>query len=228
MALNDAVTDELIASNPLAGWNYSRKDAIRHEDDIDPFGAAEQAAIIDACRNPQHRNLFLFAFWSGLRTSELVALEWGDIDWSRKTVTVAHSVTTASRQLPELPKTRRSRRTVKLLQPALDALQQQKRLTTGADSGRVFLNPNTGEPWIGNQKIRMAWETILRCAGVRYRSPKQTRHTYASMMLTAGESPIWVANQMGHSDTTMIFRRYGRWITDAVPDAGEKAVILFA
>ena len=33
---------------------------------------------------------------------------------------------------------------------------------------------------------------------------------------------------MGHSDTTMIFRNYGRWIPDAVPDAGNKAVELFA
>ena len=48
------------------------------------------------------------------------------------------------------------------------------------------------------------------------------------MMLTAGESPIWLASQMGHADTTMIFRNYGRWIPDAVPEAGNKAVEMFA
>jgi len=42
------------------------------------------------------------------------------------------------------------------------------------------------------------------------------------MMLTAGESPVWLAQQMGHSDFTMIARTYGRWIPDAVPDAGGK------
>lgn len=47
------------------------------------------------------------------------------------------------------------------------------------------------------------------------------------MMLSAGESPLWVAKQMGHSDWTMIARVYGRWIPDAVPDAGEKAVRVF-
>jgi hypothetical protein len=44
-------------------------------------------------------------------------------------------------------------------------------------------------------------------------------------MLTAGESPVWLAQQMGHSDFTMIARTYGRWITDAVPDAGGGGVV---
>jgi integrase len=48
------------------------------------------------------------------------------------------------------------------------------------------------------------------------------------MMLTAGESPIWVAQQMGLSDTGMIFKIYGRWIPDAAPDAGGKAVAMFS
>jgi integrase len=42
------------------------------------------------------------------------------------------------------------------------------------------------------------------------------------MMLTAGESPMWVATQMGHKDRTMIARIYGKWIKDALPDAGNK------
>jgi integrase len=67
----------------------------------------------------------------------------------------------------------------------------------------------------------------LRLAGVRYRRPYQTRHTYASMMLTAGESPMWVAQQMGHRDWGMIRRIYGRWISDAQPDAGLRAEALF-
>jgi integrase len=72
------------------------------------------------------------------------------------------------------------------------------------------------------------WLPALKKAGVRYRRPYQTRHTYASMMLTAGESPIWLANQMGHADTGMIFRIYGRLIPDAVPEAGGKAVEMFS
>ena len=43
------------------------------------------------------------------------------------------------------------------------------------------------------------------------------------MMLSAGEHPMWVAKQMGHSDWTMIARVYGRWMPSADLDAGGKA-----
>ena len=49
---------------------------------------------------------------------------------------------------------------------------------------------------------------------MRYRNPYQTRHTYASMMLSAGENSLWVAKQMWHRDTEMIIKNYGRWIPD--------------
>ena len=43
------------------------------------------------------------------------------------------------------------------------------------------------------------------------------------MLLTAGEHPMWVAQQMGHKDWGMLRRVYGRWIADAQPHAGSKA-----
>ena len=64
-------------------------------------------------------------------------------------------------------------------------------------------------------------------ANVRYRNPYQTRHTYASMMLSAGEHPMWVARQMGHAAWTMIARVYGKWMPDADLHAGMKAVAIF-
>ena len=49
------------------------------------------------------------------------------------------------------------------------------------------------------------------------------RHTYASMMVSAGENMAWIAAQMGHRDTSMVARVYGKWIPEADPSAGEKA-----
>ena len=226
-ALQDALNDELIEINPLYGWKYARKDAPQLQDDIDPFTAEEQTAILKSFRDQQHRNLFQFAFWTGMRTSELAALEWGDIDWRRGIVRVSRAKTQASDE-PESTKTRKGTRDVKLLVPALEALEEQKQYSYLA-GGAVFLNPRTGNAWDGDQPIRHgAWVPALKRSGVRYRRPYQTRHSYASMMLTAGESPVWVAQQMGHSDFTMIARIYGRWITDAAPEAGRKAVEMFS
>lgn len=224
-SLDAAVVDELIEDNPLTGFSYAVKEAPKEVDDIDPFRTDEQSAIL-AVLNGQGRNLIEFAFWTGLRTSELVALEWGDIDWLAGELRVRRAETQASSE-PESTKTKSGRRTVRLLGPALDALTRQKAFTFLAD-GRVFHNPRTNEPWLGDGPIRKTlWIPALKKAGVRYRYPYQTRHTFASMMLSAGENPMWVAKQMGHADWTMIARVYGKWMPSADPHAGDKAVALF-
>lgn len=56
--------------------------------DPDPFTVAEIRAILAASTEPQHRALFQFAFATGLRTSELIALRWEDVDWEKRVVHV--------------------------------------------------------------------------------------------------------------------------------------------
>lgn len=224
-ALTDAVEDELIEVNPLAGWRYSKVEAPKDEDEIDPFTKDEQAAILANVAG-QGRNLIQFALWTGLRTSELVALNWGDIDFVRGVAMVARAMTQQSKKA-EVPKTAAGRREVKLLAGAVEALSAQKTHTWLAGA-EVFQNPNTGERWTGDQPIRKTlWTYVLKRAGVRYRYPYQTRHTFASMMLSAGEHPMWVARQMGHADWTMIARNYGKWMPDADTTAGSKAEAIF-
>lgn len=224
-ALAAAVDDELIESNVLAGYTYTKNEPPKDEDEIDPFDREEQAAILAAMEG-QGRNLVQFAFWTGLRTSELVALDWSDVDFIRGAVRVARVLTQFS-DTPEVPKTNSSRREVKLLQGAVEALMAQK-AHTYLNGKEVFQNPQTLERWAGDQPIRKTlWQWALKKAGVRYRYPYQTRHTYASMMLSAGEHPMWVAGQMGHKDWTMIARRYGRWMPDADKQAGSRAEAIY-
>jgi integrase len=226
-ALNDAVDEELLETNPLAGWTYLRKEAPPKEDDVDPFSPEEQRAILDVLHG-QARHLVQFAFWSGMRTSELVALDWGDIDWIRGEVRVSRAMTQAAKGTAEVTKTAAGARTIKLLGPALTALQEQKAHTFLAGN-EVFQNPRTGERWAGDGPIRKTmWAPALKKAGVRYRRPYQTRHTFASMMLSAGEHPMWVAQQMGHANWAMISQVYGKWMPAANLEAGQKAEQLWA
>ncbi|MDN4500741.1 tyrosine-type recombinase/integrase [Pseudomonas mosselii] len=221
-ALNDAVdNDELIDTNPLAGWTFSRKDQVK-EDDVDPFSPEEQRAILTSL-DGQAKNLVQFALWTGMRTSELVALDWGDIDWLKGEVYVTRAMTQAAAGEAEVTKTLSGKRRIKLLAPAMEALVAQKDHTFLAGN-EVFQNPRTLERWKGDQPIRKTmWAHAVKKAGVRYRRPYQTRHTYASMMLSAGEHPMWVAGQLGHSDWTMIARVYGRWMPSADIGAGSRA-----
>lgn len=226
-ALSEAVEEELLEINPLAGWTYSRKEAPPKEDDIDPFTPMEQSAVLSVLTG-QARNMMQFALWTGLRTSELVALDWADIDWLREEVMISRAMTQAAKGTAEATKTLAGRRSVKLLKPALEALRAQKTYTFLADV-EVFQNPRTLQRWTGDGPIRKTmWVPAMKKAGVRYRRPYQTRHTYASMMLSAGEHPMWVAKQMGHTDWTMIARVYGRWMPHADAKAGEKAELAFS
>lgn len=148
-ALDDAINDELIDINPLANWCFSKIEAPKEEDEIDPFSKEEQAIILKQLTG-QARNFIQFAFWTGMRTSELVALEWGDIDFSRNVAKVTRALTQKSKEA-ESTKTAAGRREVKLLQPVLEALKEQKQ-HTWLKGAEVFQTPQTEERWTGDQR----------------------------------------------------------------------------
>ena len=224
-ALQDAVNDELIEVNPLYGWKYTNKEAPKTNDDVDPFDMLEQQAILNELHG-QAKNMIQFLFWTGLRPSEMTALNWDDIDWRRGIVKITKSMTQAAEEFEET-KTRAGKRDLKILEPAMQALVAQKPFTL-LKNQEIFQNPKTNERWNGDRAIRQGvWKPALRRAKVRYRRPYQTRHTYASMMLTADESIAWLSKQLGHSSVITTMTIYAKYIKDAIPDAGNKAVGMF-
>jgi integrase len=75
----------------------------------------------------------------------------------------------------------------------------------------VFCNAK-GKP-LDRRNIRSRiWYPTLDALGLRRRRPYQTRHTAATLWLAAGESPEWIARQMGHTSTQMLFRTYSRYV----------------
>lgn len=219
-AMQDAVTDGLLVANPVSAIGN-----LKHiQKEPDPFTPDEVHAILTACEGGVS-NLFQFAFATGLRTSELIALQWFDIE-VRKGVAIIRRASV--RKHLKAPKTGAGAREVKLLSPALEALERQKTLTFSR-GGQVFVNPRTDKPWETDGQIRKtAWAPALKRAGVRYRYPYQARHTYASTMLSAGENPLWVAQQMGHRDWGMIRKTYGRWMPTVDPTAGAKGALAWS
>lgn len=223
-ALRDAYIDDLIKENPLHGWTYKRNEPPHTESHVDPFAAEEQEAILNATSG-QFKNQCIVFFWTGMRTSELIALEWSDIDWKRKKIRINRAYTAAAKS-DESTKTKSSTREIDMLPHVENALIDQKQYTL-PQRGKVFTHPITGKQWTGDQQIRKGfWIPLLRKAGVRYRNPYQTRHTYASMMLSAGENLAWVSAQMGHSNVLITARIYMRWINNN-EQHGNKAVEMF-
>jgi len=190
---------------------------------IDPFSTREIELALQHLE-PQVANMCQFWAWTGLRMGELIALTWEDIDETRGVA----MVTKAARGVRvKVTKTEAGYREVKLLPGALDALLRQK-LYTRMVHAQVFLNPKGRSMWTHDKQIRVHWQEALRLAGVRYRFPRQLRHTYASWMLGAGESPMWVSNQMGHEDVSVTLKHYARFVPADNPNAGMKAATLYA
>lgn len=218
-ALNEAVEDELITINPLFGKTPVGRLGVSKKEDIDPFSTKEVFEILNNCSGQQY-NLFHFAFFTGLRTSEYVALTWDDIDWINNRVKVDKALT-ADDIVAGYPKTYAGYRWVKLLDDVIVNLKNQKQYTY-LEGKEIFHNPRTNKPWTGDKPIRNQWTTILKRAGVKYRYPYQTRHTFATLCATAGENIGWISKQMGHVSASFTYKTYAGWIDDDAPEAGNK------
>lgn len=197
-----SVIDELDAPLPQT----DAKGFLLKEGEVDPFEKSEVLKILENLDAPM-ANHIAFAFWTGLRTGETIALRVNDIDFENDRICVRRSV---SRGQLKGTKTGKER-WVQLLPPAKEAMLAQIKLL-GAPDGWVFPNPFTRKRWANESKITKRWKNALEKAGVRYRRPYQTRHTFASMMLSAGENVMYVAGQLGHADWSMVVRVYGRWV----------------
>ena len=63
-------------------------------------------------------------------------------------------------------------------------------------------------------------DRLLRHLELPLRRPYQTRHTAATLWLAAGENPEWIARQMGHTTTEMLFRVYSRYVPNLTRQDG--------
>ncbi|HBX4649379.1 TPA: DUF3596 domain-containing protein [Klebsiella pneumoniae] len=214
-ALDEAVTDGILQINPVSLVTASRYQSDKSEAEsnyvVDPLSPAEVDALLSAAGNKQWENLFRFAIQTGLRSSELCALRWRDIDFVGKT---AHIQNASVVGVIKGTKTKAGTRKVELTEEALVALNSQKLFTFMKDE-TIFEDPKSNKAWASADAIRKkAWVPTLRKAGIRYRNPYQTRHTFATKHISQGANLFWLAGQMGHKGPEMLFRHYGRYLSD--------------
>jgi integrase len=172
---------------------------------VQPFSFDEWNILIN--RIPEwYRPYFEFAVQTGLRPSEQVALKWGVIDEEYIHIELSRVRNHEKEDL----KTHESRRRI-LLRPTLKhILEQQRELTKEVQSPYVFIN-TFGRP-ILQDKLRELWSRVICKTSLTYRRMYETRHTFASWALALGETPEWVARTLGHVDTSMVYKTYGRYI----------------
>ncbi len=207
--------------NPMAGIKNLK--VVKKKPD--PLTADERDRILAELHSrydPRVWAYFAFAFSTGMRPEEMIALQWGDIDHAAGAIRVQR-VRTFRGSEREGSKTH-TERDVDLTPMALAALRAMKP-HTHLKSDYIFENPLTGEPWHDERAQRETyWTPTLKRLGIRQRRAYATRHTYATVALMGGVNPAYIAAQLGHSNTKMLFETYSRWIEGADKGAQKAAL----
>lgn len=174
--------------------------------DVDPFSLDEVKRIIDTVR-ADFRDYFIVRFFTGMRTGEVHGLKWKYVDFDRRLILVRETVVDGEESYT---KTDGSQREIQMSQMVFDALRRQE-VGTRKLSELVFCN-REGKALDYKNVTNRVWKPLLRHLGLKDRRPYQCRHTAATLWLGAGENPEWIARQLGHTTTEMLFRVYSRYV----------------
>ncbi|EIA1766333.1 site-specific integrase [Vibrio parahaemolyticus] len=241
------INRNLVTINAFLAWlhkmEYVSRDLSKvlervkeNEPDIQPFSMAEIDKALSHCHQLQHRNLITLLVYSGIRSGEICALAWEDVDFENRTIHVRRS--TYDKRGLKTTKTDKER-FVDLMPPALEALKAQRHLTYlypanehevelpgnayRTEKLRFVFNPKavrqqkgSDYDYYGKRALVRIWADLCKKADIPHRNQYQLRHTYASWAIThANVNVSYLAQQMGHSDITMIAKVYGKWLKES-------------
>jgi integrase len=226
-ALAHAVRWQLIARNPADAVAPPKPE--RH--DMRVLSRDEAQALLAACADHSLYDLLHVALTTAARLGELLALQWGDIDWQSGTLRITRS----AQRLPgkgivfHAPKTHRSIRPIALSPVTRRILkshrvaQSEQRLAVGAvyeDHDLVFANP-LGRPLDGTA-VTKRFQQIALGAGLGHVRFHDLRHTAATLMLSAGTHPKVVQERLGHATINITLDTYSH----VLPDMQREAAIM--
>lgn len=187
--------------------------------DVNPFSLREVNDFLSVVRG-DYKHYFTVRFFTGMRSSEIDGLKWKYIDFERKKILIRETFVFGQM---DTPKTQGSNREIDMSSVVENALKAQFFIT--GKGTYVFCN-KLGNPLDKKNVLARIWKPALKKLGMAYRRPYETRHTAATLWLAAGESPEWIAKQMGHTTTKMLFETYSRYVPNLTRQDGSAFELL--
>lgn len=222
--LVQAIDDELITSNPVTGVFKMLKLGRDPKITVEPMNFEEVDLFLDTCESlqPWHYPLFLTAFRTGMRMGELLGLEWRDVDFNGRFIRVERSFKREKVQGTKNNRTRRVDMSNQLHDVLIRLYNQRLKeaLTKGRDYPNNICFHHKDGGHFSQNTIRGCYKRLLVKAGIRELRFHDIRHTFASLLLTNGESLAYVKEQLGHSSIQMTVDIYGHLI----PGSNREAV----
>ena len=210
--LNRAKLDGIIAHNPATGivkrLNLSRD---KGGEEVKAFTLEQRGLFLEAAETSPNKTLFRFLLGTGARIGEALALRVGDI--SGQTAVIDERILHGELGTPKSGVAR----TVDLTQDLAGRLKTQvakvteQALAQGRKPDFLFCDED-GKPLV-YETVRYDFARVLKRAGLpAHFTPHCTRHTYATLLLSNGESIQYVQQQLGHTSITLTVDIYGKWI----------------
>jgi integrase len=205
-----AVRRRLIRDNPIRRLERrERPHVVRREMRI--LRSEEIDALLRAA-TPAYRPVLATAIFTGARQSELLGLQWADVDSDNGVLHVRRQLDRSGSYTQ--PKTPRAFRGV-VLMPSLATLlcEHRGRASHGGATDPVFATA-TGRPMYYRNVTRRGLAAALTKAGLaREGEPRlrfhDLRHTYASLLIAQGLNVVFISRQLGHASPSMTLDVYG-------------------
>jgi integrase len=212
-ALKQAIADGLIPRNATEAVKPPQ---VRREE-MRPLTAEQVRVLFEAAKGDRLEALYVLAVTTGLRQGELLGLKWDDIDLEVGTLQVRRALT-AAKGGPVLsaPKTKGSRRTVRLTQTAMEALRshlgrQLEEIDRVGDTRRedgLIFTSESGSPLSRQHVTAHRFKPLLRRAGLPEIRFHDLRHTCATLLLSKNVNPKVVSEMLGHASIAITLDTY--------------------
>ena len=202
-ALQAAVTDRLIPTNPATGTPLPRLDKPEPR-----YLAIDEIHRLAAAIDPRYKAVIYVGALAGLRPGEIAGLHIDDLDLLRKTLRVERTSSEISgRIVVGPPKTESSRRTISIPNVLVDILAEHL-AAHPTDSPHVFTN-TAEKPIRWTNLRRRAWRQAVLASVGQPCTPHVLRHSHAALCIQEGMHPRMLMERMGHRDIRTTLGTYG-------------------
>jgi len=202
-----AVDYEHIDENPAKKIKLPKNRPVRT---MQPFSPNEVNLLLKNA-DRWFRNLLAFLFYTGVRTGEMLAVTWSDIDFDNLTIRINKS---KRHGVLSTPKTPNAIRKIPIFKPLIPYLLDQKELAKTAKTLNVFFNPRTKREFFGAKHLHNDWKRLLEKCNLEYKVIYNTRHTFAINMIKAGVNIADVSQMLGHKNIRETLERYAKFLPE--------------
>lgn len=202
----EAELDEAISSNPAKKVKIPRASKRK----ILPLTKDEVTEILNNATD-FFKCYLAIGFYTGMRTGEILALKWQNVNLDKKLIFVDATVGTYEEQDT---KTNESTRYVPIFEPLIPYLKEQQQRN---GLSKYVFSTKTGRHYSSTNLIKHFWKPLLRRLHIPYRRLYETRHTFATNMIASNKFSLnQIASWLGHSNIQTLISKYNNYIPSEI------------